>query len=230
MFSSMSTPGDRAVTEQTFLFADLAGFTAMTEAHGDEVAADAVSDFCRGVRRLLPEFDAEEIKSIGDAVMVRVPAASPAIELAVRLIGEVGTRHGSLAVRVGAHTGPAVHREGDWFGATVNLAARVAGAAERGEVLMTEVTRTAAGGALSAYEVERRPDRRFKNIAEPVTLYALTLASQPHVANLPTDPVCRMAVDPGAAEERRTHEGVDVYFCSAECASVFDRHPGRYLA
>jgi adenylate cyclase len=216
------------VVEQTFLFADLAGFTAMTEVHGDEVAADAVSDFCRGVRRLLPEFEAEEIKSIGDAVMVRVPEASPAVELAVRLIGEVGTRHGSLAVRVGAHTGPAVHREGDWFGAAVNLAARVAGAAERGELLMTEATRTAAAGALTAYQVEKRPDQTFKNIAEPVTLYALTLASQPRVANLPSDPVCRMAVDPGEAEERRTRNGVEIFFCSAECAAVFDRHPERY--
>ena len=215
--------------EQTFLFADLAGFTALTEVHGDEVAADAVSDFCRGVRALLPEFEAEEIKSIGDAVMVRVPQAGDAIELAVRLIGEVGTRHGSLAVRVGAHTGPAVHRDGDWFGAAVNLAARVAGAAERGEVLMTHVTRTAARGTLSSYEVEERPDQTFKNIAEPVTVYALTLASQPHVAKLPDDPICRMAVDPNEASERRSHGGVDVYFCSAECAAVFDRHPERYV-
>src|ERR687893_1542554 len=109
---------------QTFLFADLAGFTAMTEVHGDEVAADAVSDFCRGVAELLPEFDAEQVKSIGDAVMVRVPEASAAIDLAVRLIGEVGTRHGSLAVRVGVHTGPAVQRGGGWFRAAGHLSPR----------------------------------------------------------------------------------------------------------
>lgn len=226
----MSIPArtDREVARHTFLFADLAGFTAMTEAHGDDMAADAVTDFCRGVRELLPEFDAEEIKSIGDAVMVRVPEASAAIELAVRLIREVGTRHGSLAVRVGAHTGPAVQRDGDWFGAAVNLAARVAAVAERGEVLMTEVTRAQAGGTLSTYAIEERPGQRFKNIAEPVTVYALTLASQPDVADLPDDPVCRMAVDPTEAEARRTHDGVEVYFCSAECAAVFDRHPERY--
>ena len=220
-------PTSEAV-QHTFLFADLAGFTAMTEAHGDEVAADAVSDFCRGVRELLPEFEAEQIKSIGDAVMVRVPEASAAIELAVRLIGEVGTRHGSLAVRVGAHTGSAVQRDGDWFGATVNLAARVAAAAERGEVLMTEVTRSAAAGALSEYEIETRPSQTFKNVREQVTVYALTLASQPDVADLPTDPVCRMAVDPNESHERRHQDGVDIHFCSAECAAVFARHPERY--
>jgi adenylate cyclase len=219
----------RSRTEHTFLFADLAGFTAMTEAHGDEVAADAVSDFCSGVRGLLPDFDAEEVKSIGDAVMVRVPEASSAIELAVRLIGEVGTRHGSLAVRVGAHTGSAVYRDGDWFGAAVNLAARVAAVAERGELLMTDATHSAGRRALSVYEIEKRPSQTFKNITEPVTVYALTLASQPDVADLPTDPVCRMAVDPNEADERRTHDGVEIYFCSAECAAVFDRHPERYI-
>jgi adenylate cyclase len=216
------------VASHTFLFADLAGFTAMTEAHGDEVAADAVVDFCRGVAELLPEFDAEQVKSIGDAVMVRVPEAAGAVGLAVRLIGEVGTRHGSLAVRVGAHTGPAVERGGDWFGAAVNLAARVAAVAERGEVVMTDATRSAAGAALSDYEIEVRPGQTFKNVAEPVTLYALALASQPEVADLPMDPVCRMAVEPSRCEARRTRDGVEICFCSAECAAVFDRHPERY--
>ena len=219
----------RRISESTFLFADLAGFSAMTEVHGDEMAADAVRDFCGGVAALLPEFDAEQIKSIGDAVMVRVPDASSAIELAVRLIGEVGTRHGSLGVRVGAHTGPAVHRDGDWFGAAVNLAARVAAVAERGEVLMTEVTHAAAGpDSLSRFALERRPGQSFKNIAEPVTVYAITLASQPDVARLPTDPVCRMAVHPEEASERRTRGGAEIFFCSTECAAVFDRHPDRY--
>jgi adenylate cyclase len=218
----------REVAEHTFLFADLAGYTAMTEAHGDEMAADAVTEFCRDVRALLPEFEAEQIKSIGDAVMVRVPEASAAIRLAVRLVGEVGTRHGSLAVRVGAHTGSAVQRDGDWFGAAVNLAARVAAVAERGEVVMTEVTHSAAGGAVAEYEIEARPGQTFKNVAEPVTIYALTLASQPHVANLPTDPVCRMAVDPNESPARRTCDGVEIWFCSPECAVVFDRHPDRY--
>ena len=217
-----------ASEQHTFLFADLAGYTAMTEAHGDEMAADAVTEFCRDVRGLLPEFEAEQVKSIGDAVLVRVPDASAAIRLAVRLVGEIGTRHGSLAVRVGAHTGPAVQRDGDWFGASVNLAARVAGVAQRGEVLMTEVTHSAAGGTWPSTRSRPRRGQRFKNVAEPVTVYALTLASQPHVANLPTDPVCRMAVDPNESPERRTREGVEIWFCSPECAVVFDQHPDRY--
>jgi YHS domain-containing protein len=93
---------------------------------------------------------------------------------------------------------------------------------------MTDATRSAGETALSAYEIEARQSRRFKNIGEPVSLYALTLASQPHVADLPNDPVCRMAVDPGQCPERRTLDGVELCFCSPECAAVFDRDPHRY--
>lgn len=50
---------------QTFLFADLSGFTALTEAHGDEQAADLVGGFCVAVRRLLAAHQAQEVKTIG---------------------------------------------------------------------------------------------------------------------------------------------------------------------
>jgi YHS domain-containing protein len=112
------------LTAQTFLFADLSGFTALTEAHGDEHAADLVGGFCLAVRQLLAEHHAEEVKTIGDALMLRAGDPAAAIRLALRIVHEVGAQHGFPLVRVGMHTGPAVERAGDWFGATVNLAAR----------------------------------------------------------------------------------------------------------
>jgi YHS domain-containing protein len=148
--------------------------------------------------------------------------------LAVRLVGEVGGRHGVLAVRVGLHTGSAVERDGDWYGAAVNLAARVAAAAERGQVLMTAATHAAAGDALQLFRLERLPPQAFKNVSEPVQLYALTLAAQRETASLPVDPVCHMAVDPSRATVQRTYEGRELLFCSSGCARVFDRHPDHY--
>jgi adenylate cyclase len=53
------------LTLQTFLFADLSGFTALTKAHGDEQAPDLVGGFCVAVRRLLAEHQAHEVKTIG---------------------------------------------------------------------------------------------------------------------------------------------------------------------
>ena len=64
--------------DHTFLFADLAGFTALTEAHGDEEAADLVGDFCEQVGEMLGDYDAEKIKALGDALMLRVPVAGQA--------------------------------------------------------------------------------------------------------------------------------------------------------
>lgn len=129
---------------QTFLFADLAGYTALTEAHGDEAAADTADAFCFAIRRILPDYAAEQVKRIGDAVMIRIPDAGDAVALAVRVVNEISAGHGSLAVRIGMHTGPAVNRDGDWFGAAVNLAARVAAAAQPGEILMTGASYQAA--------------------------------------------------------------------------------------
>src|SRR4029453_1047279 len=121
---------------QTFLFADLSGFTALTEAHGDEQAADLVGGFCVAVRPLLAAPPSQEGKAIGDALMLRSDDSAAAIRLGLCIVHDVGARHGFPLVRVGMHTGPAVERGGDWFGATVNLAGRVSAAAGRGGALL----------------------------------------------------------------------------------------------
>lgn len=65
--------------EHTFFFADLAGFTALTEAMGDESAAGLAGEFCGAVNDEAPDYDAEEIKRIGDAVLIRGADAAQAV-------------------------------------------------------------------------------------------------------------------------------------------------------
>jgi adenylate cyclase len=79
---------------QTFLFADLSGFTALTEAHGDDHAADLVGGFCAAVRRLLGEHEAHEVKAIGDALMIRAVDGEAAIRLGLCIVHDVGAQHG----------------------------------------------------------------------------------------------------------------------------------------
>ena len=64
------------------------------------------------------------MKTIGDEVMIRVDEPVNAVRLGIRIADELAF-HGSPPVRVGMHSGPAVARDGDWFGATVNLASWV---------------------------------------------------------------------------------------------------------
>lgn len=217
------------VVPATFVFADLAGYSALTEAHGDESAADTAAAFTRAVRALMADYGGEEVKTIGDALLLRVPGAADALHLAARIVSDQGARHQALGVRVGMHTGNAVCRDGDWFGAAVNLAARIADLAQAGEVLLSDATRQAAGAAVLPGQVLGRGRRTVKNMSEPVELYALVpegLAGR----RLPIDPVCRMAIDPAADHERRSHGGSEYYFCSAGCASAFDRAPRHYAA
>src|SRR5918995_3485937 len=125
----------------TFVFADIAGYTALTEAHGDADAADLAAQFCRAISQVAAASGGEVVKTIGDAVMVRHSVPSDAVSLGLTAAHEVIAGHGFPAVRVGMHHGPAIAREGDWFGATVNLAARVAAVAAGGEVLLTGAVR-----------------------------------------------------------------------------------------
>src|ERR1051325_5860274 len=148
---------DRAAT---FLFADIAGFTALTEAHGDEAAIELVVAFSEAVEAQLPPVAGEHVKTIGDAVMLRVPEPADAVRLGLWIAHDAMRDHGSPAVRVGLHHGQAIERNGDYFGASVNLAARVSSAAAGGEVLVTGADRSAGAGS-------RRCDLRVAGAQEP---------------------------------------------------------------
>lgn len=215
-------------TAATFLFADIAGFTALTETHGDEQAATLAADFCAAVTAELPAADAAHVKSIGDALMLRIAEPERAVRLGLRIVGGLMAEHGAPAVRVGMHHGPAVERDGDFFGATVNLAARVSAAAVGGEVLLTAAT-AALAPAPEGVVYESRGRRELRNVREPVELVAAVRAGEATAANLTLDPVCRMAVDPDRAAGRLVHDGTVWFFCSLECAGHFAHHPDRFI-
>jgi class 3 adenylate cyclase len=212
--------------DQTFVFADLAGFTALTEAHGNEQAADLAAEFADLVRELLPAHGAKEVKAIGDAMMLRVERADQAVLLGSGIVAETRSRSRFPAVHIGMDTGPATERGGDWFGATVNVAARVAGAAGGNEVLITEATHAAAG-SVEKIEFARRPPQHFHNVSEPVGLFAVRGAGDSSGA-LPIDPVCRMAIDADHCAGCLIHNGVEYCFCSLECARAFASSPDTY--
>ena len=128
--------------QATFLFADIAGFTALTEAHGDEHAVQLVEEFANVVQAELPRVDGEYVKAVGDALMLRVPEPGDAVRFGLWITRNAMSGHHAPSVRVGGNHGSAVERSGDYFGTTINVAARVSALAAGGEVLITG--RTAA--------------------------------------------------------------------------------------
>jgi adenylate cyclase len=155
------------VSDHTFLFADLVGFTALTDAEGDDRAADVALALYDRVRELLPEYDAEELKTLGDGVALRCDDAASGIALGVRIVDEIESIPAFPPVRVGIHTGPAVQRQGEWYGRTVNVSARLCSAASGGEVLVSEQTRQAAG-RLPEVEFGDRRLHWLRNVTEPI--------------------------------------------------------------
>jgi len=155
------------MAQHTFIFSDLVGFTALTEANGDDRAAELALDFYARVRTMLPGHRAEEVKTIGDAVMLRCDDPALAVRLGLRIVSGLEAVPGYPPVRVGMHSGPAVCREGDWYGTTVNVAARLCGAAGGGEVLVGESTLKAAG-RLRKVRLEERRLHWLKNVTEPI--------------------------------------------------------------
>lgn len=208
-----------------FVFADLAGFTAVTEAHGDEQAADLAAHFFTHARELLARCGGEEVKVVGDEMMARIDDPAAAIRYAVDLSHHSMRRHEHLAVRVGLHYGPALKRGADWFGATVNVAARVAALAAPGEVLTTAETARAAG-EIEGVSYRSRGETKLKHVRRPMAL--LTVLCDVDHADLQRDPVCHMLLDPSRVTESLTYAAARYWFCSAECRAAFQADPDAY--
>lgn len=151
---TIPSPPPRAVARETFLFADLCGFTEYTCRHGDELAADLATTFHQRVRELAADEGCTVVKAIGDAVMVHSADCHAAVRLACRILA-LSQFEDLPPIRIGVDSGPAVERDGDWYGSTVNAASRVADAATPGEVLLTERVRTALAGTLTIKLVAR---------------------------------------------------------------------------
>ena len=151
-----------------FCFVDLTGFTRYTEEEGDEEALDLVERFVETVEATLPS-EALIVKTIGDEVMIVSPEPGPLTEWAVGFLTLFRERP---QPRVGIHFGPAVYRDGDYFGTEVNLTHRVVARALGGEVLVTASVVDAIGS--SAY-LEFEPIGRveLKGFGQPAELFVV---------------------------------------------------------
>jgi adenylate cyclase len=134
-------------------FLDLTGYTRLTEERGDEAAAEVATRLATLVRRSAQEHGGTPVKWLGDGVMFYFREPAAAVLAALDMVEGVGSE-GLPPAHVGIHAGPVIFQEGDYFGRTVNLAARIGEYARPGEVLVSqEVVDAADGGAVSFTEI-----------------------------------------------------------------------------
>jgi adenylate cyclase len=124
-------------------FLDLTGYTRLTQEHGDEAAADLAATLGRLVQRGSVRFGGKPIKWLGDGVMFYFRDPGPGVRAALEMVDELAGA-GLPPAHVGLHTGPVLYQQGDYFGQTVNLTARIAEYARPGEVLVSQAVADAA--------------------------------------------------------------------------------------
>jgi adenylate cyclase len=128
-------------------FVDLAGYTRLTEERGDRTAAELamrLADLAEGVSQ---GHGGHPVKWLGDGVMLHFVDPGQGVLAALEMVERIA-ESGLPAAHVGLHAGPVVFQDGDYYGRTVNLAARIAAHAGPGQVLVSDhvVAETRTGG------------------------------------------------------------------------------------
>lgn len=219
----MSDSGGRI--EATFGFVDLAGYTALTEAHGAKAAADCVERFVAWTREALAD-DGRLIDRIGDAVFVTMPSPVSGVRFARRLFTLTSRQPDFPILRAGLHHGEALERDGSFFGSTINVAARVAAQARGGQILAT--ARVADAARAEGIAVSGIGAVSLRNVRDAVELFELQLTAAAADAGA-IDPVCRMRVQRKRAAGRLRFDDVEYWFCSLQCVAAFAANPHAYL-
>jgi adenylate cyclase len=148
-------------------FLDLVGYTRLTEQHGDQVAAELAGRLAVLVDQSSREHGGVPVKWLGDGVMVHFREPAGAVLSGLQLVAQL-PEAGLPPAHVGVAAGPVVVQGGDYFGRTVNLAARIAVRAAAGQVLVSQ--RVAESAAPEGVRFVELGELRLEGFARPVRL------------------------------------------------------------
>ncbi len=149
-------------------FADLSGYTRLTEEAGDDEAARVSLSLAQLVNEVAADHHGDVVKMLGDGVHFHFRDPGDAVRASLEIVDTVGPR-GLPPAHVGVNAGPMIYDEGDYFGRTVNIAARIAAQASADRVFVGEDL--VRGVEPEGFRVREVGQFDLKGIAQPVTLY-----------------------------------------------------------
>jgi adenylate cyclase len=135
----------------TLVFTDMVNSTALAESMGDQAWTETVREHESEIRRITISEGGSVVKLLGDGSMLAFQSARGAMRTAIEI--QRSTRGAPFAVRIGAHTGDVIRTGADFFGTTVNKAARIAATAGAGEIMVSSTTAEMVG-SMSGIRVE----------------------------------------------------------------------------
>ncbi len=155
-------------------FLDITGYTRLTQEQGDAAAALLAEQLGGIVRRLSIKHAGRAVKWLGDGVMLHFPVPGNGLVAAVEMADAV-VEAGLPLAHIGLHAGPVIFQEGDYYGSTVNVAARIAAYAQPGEVMVSQAMVDASSDAVVTFRDVGPVE--LKGVAGAVHLYAATRPS-----------------------------------------------------
>jgi class 3 adenylate cyclase len=168
------------ITSLTFLFTDLKGSTELYDRVGDLVAFELVRKHFRLLNEIVAAGAGAVVKTIGDAVMATFPTPDRAVAAALKMREAMHDLDGELLVKIGIHEGPCLavvlNDRQDYFGQTVNIAARVQGLADSTAILATGpvVANREASELLRSSGIAPLPeDHLLRGVGDRLTIYAI---------------------------------------------------------
>jgi adenylate cyclase len=159
----------RPVRPPAIAFLDLTGYTKLTEERGDRVAAELAARLVEIVHEFAHRRGGRPVKLLGDGVMFHFPEPAQGVWCGLEMVDRL-PRVGLPRARMGMDSGPVVFQDGDYFGRTVNIAARITDYARPGEVLVSDQV-VAAVDPLEAVRFEPVGPVSLKGLSTPITLY-----------------------------------------------------------
>jgi adenylate cyclase len=210
-------------SEATVLFADVSGSTKLYETAGDAVAHAAIEKCVNLMRERTVAAKGRVIKTIGDEVMSAFPTADNAADAAIEMQSAIAelppVGNTQIGIRIGFNHGPVVERDGDVFGDAVNLAARLAGVATKGQIITARDTVMLMAPMLKA-ATRAITTIQVKGKAQEIQVYELIWQQSEDMTTLASQ---KSVYKPKNAKLRLIVQGNDVILSSERPAVALGR-------
>jgi class 3 adenylate cyclase len=161
----------------TLLFTDLVGSTALMDRLGDDAGDRVRRQHFAVLRQAASEHGGQEVKSLGDGLMVAFQSAVGGVECAIRMQQRIAAHDSEagaeeMGLRIGLNAGEVISDKGDYFGRPVVVAKRLCDRAGPGQTLLSEVVRTLVGGR-GEYRFVALGALQLKGFIDPITAFEL---------------------------------------------------------
>jgi class 3 adenylate cyclase len=203
--------------EVAILMADLAGYTALTEAHGPSSAADLIDKYIEIVKDCLVG-DSQLHERTGDEVMIISSSPDHLLSTALMLIQTTHEEDNFLQLHGGLHFGKLLKRNNSYFGTALNLTSRIASIACPGTFWCSDQFINALPGK-GLIKFQSKGKHNFKNLSEENELYELIVETEKF---LHVDPVCKMLII--NQDKAVPHPDIpNIFFCSKGCLEKYSK-------